>query len=59
MSNMSNFYSAVRTVAEGHRMVAQGWALFEEAIASEGGEQGGSACCSNGGGYTFMDLSPV
>ena len=95
---------AVRTVAEGHRMVAQGWAMFEEAVKGAGkgdlpqllrhlrggdntnaattttststngcstgakhhiktiaseGEQGGSACCSNGGGYIFMGLPPV
>ena len=28
--------SAVRTVAEGHQMVADGWRLFEEAVASVG-----------------------
>ena len=41
MSNMSDskiltFYSAVRTVAEGHRMVVRGWALFEEAVKGAG-----------------------
>ena len=29
-------FSAVRTVAEGHRMVEEGWHLFEEAVAPVG-----------------------
>ena len=41
MSNMSDSailtsFVAMRTVAEGHRMVAQGWALFEEAVETAG-----------------------
>ena len=36
MSNMSNliffFIVAVRKVAAGHRMVAEGWKMFEEAL---------------------------
>ena len=41
MSNWSNstvltLFSAVRTVAEGHQMIADGWRLFEEAVASVG-----------------------
>ena len=29
-------FPVVRTVAEGHRMVMQGWALFEEAMETAG-----------------------
>ena len=29
-------FSAIRTVAEGHQMVADGWKLFEEAVESVG-----------------------
>ena len=41
MSNMLNStiltsFLEVRTLAEGHRMVAQGWALFEEAVEAAG-----------------------
>ena len=40
MSNTSNStivtsFVVVRTVAEGHRMVLQGWALFKEAVEAE------------------------
>ena len=30
------FLAAFRMIAEGHRMVAQGWTLFKEAIESAG-----------------------
>ena len=30
------FFLVVRTVAEGHRMVAQDWALFQEVIKGAG-----------------------
>ena len=30
------YVSAVRTVATGHKMVAEGWALFEEAVSQTG-----------------------
>ena len=41
MSNRSNttvlaLFSAIRTVAEGHQMIADGWRLFEDAVASVG-----------------------
>ena len=41
MSNMSNslpylIFLAVRTVAAGHRMIAEGWEMFEEAVEAAG-----------------------
>ena len=39
MSNMSNsvpYLLAVRTVAAGHRMIAEGWEMFEEAVEAAG-----------------------
>ena len=40
MSNMSNsvpyLFLAVRTVAAGHRMIADGWAMFEEVVEAAG-----------------------
>ena len=39
MSNMLNrlpYLLAVRTVAAGHRMIAEGWEMFEEAVEAAG-----------------------
>ena len=39
MSNMSNsvpYLLAVRTVAAGHRMIAEGWKMFKEAVEAAG-----------------------
>ena len=39
MSNMSNsvpYLLAVRTVATGHRMIAEGWEMFEEVVDAAG-----------------------
>ena len=35
-STILTLFAAVRMVAEGHRMVAQWWALFKEAMESAG-----------------------
>ena len=41
MSNMSNslpylIFLAVRTVAAGHRMIVEGWEMFEEVVEAAG-----------------------
>ena len=39
MSNISNslpYLLAVRTVAAGHRMIAEGWEMFEEVVEAAG-----------------------
>ena len=58
MSNMSNrlpYLLAVRTVTAGHRMIMEGWEMFNEVVeaAGTGDLSGRSIMSSNGEGLRY------